>query len=86
MIYLLADANAQELMEDQIDSKIVTDYKRIQKLCETHDVTFKNQSFNQFVRQIKNKHFDTSAVKRRKFTKAERDDIYEDNKECKLCS
>ena len=49
VFYLVADANAQELMEDQIDSKIVTDYKRIQKLCETHDVEFKNQTFNQFV-------------------------------------
>ena len=41
VIYLVADTNAQELMEDQIDSKIVTDYKRIQKLCETHDVNLR---------------------------------------------
>ena len=84
LIYLVADANAQELMEDQIDSKIITDYKRIQKLCETHDIEFKNQSFNQLITQIKNKHFDTS-VKRHKFTKEERNDIYESSKECKMC-
>ena len=70
-------------MEDQIDSKIITDYKRIQKLCETHDIEFKNQSFNQLITQIKNKHFDTS-VKRHKFTKEERNDIYETNKNCKI--
>ena len=45
-------------------------------------MAFKNQPFYQFVTQMKNKHFDTS-VKRRKFTKAERDDIYKTNKESK---
>ena len=45
---------------------------------------FKNQSFNQFINQIKNKHFDTS-IERYIFTKAERASIYEAKPNCTSC-
>jgi len=75
IIYLVVDPNDPE----------ICDYKRIRSLCTEHKVEFKNQSFSQFINQIKNKHYDTS-VQRHKFTKAERDDIYATQKECKMCN
>ena len=39
----------------------VCNYKRIQALCKSHDIEFKNQSFNQFIEQLKNRHFDSSV-------------------------
>ena len=52
----------------------ICNYKRIIALCKDHDIEFKNQSFNQFITQIKNTHFDTS-IERYIFTKAQRASI-----------
>ncbi len=53
-------------------------------LCKDHDIECKNQSFNQFITQIKNQHFDTS-IERYVFTKAERVSIYEAKPNCNSC-
>ncbi len=62
----------------------ICNYKRIIALCKVHDIEFKNQSFNQFITQIKNKHFD-SSVERYTFSKAERASIYDAKPCCNSC-
>ena len=52
--------------------------------CKTHDIEFKNQSFNQFITQLKNRFFD-SSVERYIFTKAERATIYDAKPCCNSC-
>ena len=54
----------------------VCNYKRIQTLCKVHNIEFKNQSFNQFITQIKNRYFDTSV---------KRANIYEAKPNCNAC-
>ena len=72
-----------KLLVDPNDLEICN-YKRIIALCKDHDIEFKNQSFNQFINQIKNRHFDTS-IERYIFTKAERASIYEAKPCCNSC-
>jgi hypothetical protein len=60
-IYLVVDPNDAE----------ICNYKRIIALCKTHEMEFKNQSFNQFITQLNNRFFD-SSVERHIFTKDER--------------
>ena len=59
-------------------------YKRIIALCKVHNIEFKNQSFNQFITQLKNRFFD-SSVERYIFTKAERASIYDAKPNCNSC-
>ena len=63
----------------------ICNYKRIIALCKVHNIEFKNQSFNQFITQLKNRHFD-SSVERHIFTKAERATIYEAKPFCSTCN
>ena len=74
VIILVVDSNDLE----------ICNYKRIIALCKDHDIEFKNQSFNQLITQIKNKHFDTS-IERYTFTKAERASIYDSKPNCHSC-
>ena len=71
------------LVVDPNDPEICN-YKRIQALCKVHEIEFKNQSFNQFITEIKNRHFDAS-VERHTFTKEERANIYETKPNCNAC-
>ena len=55
---------------------MILKYVIIKELCKVQNIEFKNQSFNQFITQIKNRHFDTS-IERHILTKPERATIYE---------
>jgi len=61
------------LLTDPNDLEIWT-YKRIRALCIKHKIEFKNQSFAQFITQLKTLHFDNSK-KRQYFSKDQRDAI-----------
>ena len=54
------------------------------ELCAHYELEFNNQSFSQFMNQLKAKHFDKS-VKRHVLTKKTRDTIHENQKEGNLC-
>jgi len=73
-IYLLVDPNDAE----------ICNYKRIIALCKAHEIEFKNQSFNQFITQLKNRFFD-SKIERHIFTKEERASIYDAKPNCNSC-
>ncbi len=71
------------MMFDPNDQDICN-YKRIQQLCNEHNIPFRNQSFNQVVDALKTRNFDKS-VKRHVFSKEERKQFYEESKECNHC-
>ena len=73
-IYLVVDPNEPE----------ICNYKRIIALCKPHEIEFKNQSFNQFITQLKNRFFD-SKVERHNFTKEERANIFDAKPCCNSC-
>ena len=50
-IYLVVDPNDAD----------ICNYKRINALCKTHEIEFKNQSFNQFITRLKNRFFDSTV-------------------------
>jgi 5-methylcytosine-specific restriction protein A len=62
----------------------VVNWKRMKGLCDKHKVEFKNQSFPQLISTLKKRHFDTS-IKRHRFTKQERLDIFEKSQMCVSC-
>ena len=68
---------------DPNDHKLIT-YKDIKSLCEKLSIEFKNQSFGGLIGAFKKTFF--SGVARHKFTKEERNTLYNDlNKKCNLC-
>jgi len=61
------------------------DYKDVLKICKTHDIEFKNQSFGSLVQDIKRKFFDKQH-KRIRFSKAKREELYmKFEKKCNCC-
>ena len=60
-------------------------YKDIIKLCEAHQIEFKNQNIGSLASEIRSAFFNKSH-KRIKFTKQQRVQLHErDNKTCKVC-
>ena len=60
-------------------------YKDIIKLCDAHQIEFKNQNIGSLVSEIRSAFFNKSH-KRIKFTKQQRAHLHErDNKTCKVC-
>ena len=69
---------------DPNDCKVIT-YKRIQQLCTKHKIEFKNQTFGNLVRELREKFFNEKSI-RHNFTVEERKNIYvSEGKICKKC-
>jgi len=75
-LYLVIDPNYSD------DSKC--NYKKVKELCKKFNIEFKNQSFNSMITEARTIFFDTS-VKRHKFTKAEREEYFNNNQHCDFC-
>ena len=69
------------MMTNDPNDPDVCNYKRIQKLCEEHEIPFRNQSLTQLVNELKKRSFDKST-KRHKFTKEERAEYFEKSSKC----
>ena len=69
---------------DPNDTRLIN-FKKIKELCDKHKVEFKNQSFGNFIRELKDKFYDSKNI-RHHFTKEEREKIFHDNNEkCNIC-
>ena len=60
------------------------DYKKIQKLCKTFKVEFKNQTFNGLISEVRTNFYD-NTTKRHKFSKAEREAYFAKSQKCNQC-
>ena len=77
-IILTIDINHNNLRE--------LNYKDLIKLCNTHKIEFRNQTFGALVQEIRREYFDDTC-KRIKFTKAKREELYiKFNKKCNCCA
>jgi 5-methylcytosine-specific restriction endonuclease McrA len=73
------------LVVDPNDTKTIS-YKEIRELCSKHSVLFKNQSFSQLVKQIR-QDFETRRSKRHNFTDKEREELHKLLKgQCRCCN
>ena len=72
------------LVIDPNDEAMMT-YKDIMALCEKTKTKFTNQSFGQFINQLKEKFFDTKSI-RHIFTSEERTKMFNDHPNCESCN
>ena len=63
------------LVLDPNDTRLI-DYKDMQQLCKRHKIEFENQSFGNFIKQVREKHYNNKSI-RKKYSQQERAQIHE---------
>ena len=76
-MFLVVDPNYTD------DANIYT-YKKVQELCKTFNIEFKNQTVNGLISEVKTNFYNPPTF-RHKFTKSERQNFYAKSKNCSQC-
>ena len=75
-LYMVVDPN---FSDDQ-----TCNYRKIQELCTTFNIEFKNQTFNGLISEVRTNFYD-KTTKRHKFSKAEREAYFAKSQQCNQC-
>ena len=75
-LYLVIDPNFSDVT--------VCNYMKVQELCKTFNIEFRNQSYNGLISEVRKDFYD-NTTKRHRFTKVEREAFFEKSQKCNQC-
>ena len=80
----LKNINLYMVVDPNYSDDPTCNYKKIQELCKTFNIEFKNQTFNVLISEVRTDFYD-NTTKRHKFTKVEREAFFEKSQKCNKC-